>query len=213
MWTHTSLRSAAFAAASIARNAAWHALCETHTQDGKRAIPDAECCTHAAEQAVLPADTPVLSAPVRGWLGEFLPAVAAGRMDLDELLHRVDEDLQFEPMLWPWCSTGHYRGSSGPAWRQGICLTCYLNKLRETHEEKLHEIESKMEVTAIKRAVSRARDRLDPERPARMHRSVSVTCAAIAYHQQADGASAPAKPVWSVQNIASAPNAMRWCDL
>lgn len=145
-------------------NQKWRALSDAATRDGKPAIPDAKCCTCAGEDAMLPQKTPILTTSLRKWLSAFLPDVAAGRLDLGELLHVVDEDLQHEPMVCPSCTKGWYRRSSGPGWRQGICTTCYLEKLRVVHEEKLRELEARREVVAIKREVSRARDRLDPDR-------------------------------------------------
>lgn len=146
-------------------NEAWRALSETHTRDGEPVEPMSAEAERVYKAAMLPQDVVITPTPIRKWLSEFLPLVAAGTLDLDELLAVVDEDLAIEPMACPWCRTGWYRRSSGPGWRQGTCLTCYLNKLRQAHEEKLREIEAKREVVAIKREVSSARDRLDPDRP------------------------------------------------
>lgn len=145
-------------------NQAWRALSETHTRDGEPVEPMSAEAERAYKAAILPQNVVIAPTPIRRWLAEFLPEVAAGTLDLDELLHVVDEDLSLPPAPCAFCGRP-YRRSDGAAWRSGICAVCYLGRMRDAHHEKLAVLEAQREVNALKSDIMRCRDDLDPDRP------------------------------------------------
>lgn len=149
--------------ASAKGNAAWRALSETHTRDGRPVEPLTPEQEAAVKLATAPQNAQIVPSTIRRWLAAFLPEVAAGRLDLDELLAVVDEDLTLPPAPCPVCGRP-YRRSDGPAWRHGICVVCYLDRLREAHVETAAKIEAKRGYDAAKTHLRRLRDNADPDR-------------------------------------------------